>query len=118
MLIRLVLGVGAVFQFPLVIVLLVWLGIVDTAFLRKYRRHAIVAIFVLAAIVTPSTDPLSQTLLAAPLVALYEVSIFVAARVEKRRDRSAGAVWLALLALLPIARSQHAARRRLGVANV
>jgi sec-independent protein translocase protein TatC len=104
MLIRLVLGVGATFEFPLLIVLLVWLGIVNTAFLRKYRRHAIVAIFVVAALVTPSTEPLSQTLLAAPLIALYEIAILVATRVEKHRDRSAGAVMLALLALLPAMR--------------
>jgi sec-independent protein translocase protein TatC len=117
MVVRLVLGVGAVFEFPLVIVLLVWLGIVDTAFLRKYRRHAIVAIFVVAAIVTPSTEPLGQTLLAAPLIALYEIAILVSARLEKRRDRTAGAVWLALLALLPVARARRAARKRLAAAG-
>lgn len=104
MLIRLVLGVGGTFEFPLLILLLVWLGIVDTAFLRKYRRHAIVAIFVLAAIVTPSTEPLSQTLLALPLIILYELSILASARLEKHRARSAAAVWIALLALLPEAR--------------
>jgi sec-independent protein translocase protein TatC len=108
MLTRLVLGVGATFQFPLVIVLLVWLGIVNTAFLRKYRRHAIVAIFIVAALITPSTEPLSQTLLAAPLIVLYEIAIFVAARVEARRDRHAGAVLLALLALLPASRRRSA----------
>jgi sec-independent protein translocase protein TatC len=101
MLIRLVLGVGATFQFPLIIVLLVWLGIVSTAFLRKYRRHAIVIIFILSALVTPSTDPLQQTLLALPLYALYEIAILVASRVDRRRDRSGSAVVLALLALLP-----------------
>lgn len=98
---RLVLGVGATFQFPLIIVLLTWLGLVSTAFLRKYRRHAIVAIFVLAAIVTPSTEPLSQTLMAAPLIVLYELAILISARIEKRRERSGGAVIVALLALLP-----------------
>ena len=48
------LGSGAVFEFPLVLVLLVWLGIISTAFLRKYRRHAIVVIFIIigAAIVS------------------------------------------------------------------
>jgi sec-independent protein translocase protein TatC len=101
MLNRLVLGVGASFQFPLVIVLLSWLGLVTTGFLRKYRRHAIVVIFVISALVTPSTDPLIQTLLAAPLYVLYEVAIILAARVERRRDRSGGAVVIALLALLP-----------------
>ena len=106
---RLVLGVGATFQFPLVIVLLVWLGLVSTAFLRKYRRHAIVAMFIVAAIVTPSTDPVQQTLLALPLVLLYEIAIIMAARIEKRRERSASAVILALLALLPASRGGRAA---------
>lgn len=85
----LVLGSGGVFEFPLVIVLLVWLGIMTTAFLRRYRRHAIVIIFIIAAVVTPTPDPLTQSLFAAPLYALFELSILVAARVEKRRARLA-----------------------------
>ena len=85
----LVLGAGAVFEFPLVIILLVWLGIMSTAFLRKYRRHAIVVIFIIAAIVTPTPDPLTQSLFAAPLYGLYEIAIIVAARVEKKREGKA-----------------------------
>jgi sec-independent protein translocase protein TatC len=101
MLMRLVLGVGATFQFPLIIVLLTWLGIVSTASLRKYRRHSLVAIFVLAALVTPSTDPLNQALLAAPLIGLYEIAILISARIEAQRERNGAAVLIALLALLP-----------------
>ncbi len=81
----LVLGVGASFEFPLVIILLVWMGVMTTAFLRKYRRHAIVVIFIIAAIVTPTPDPIVQSLFAAPLYALYEVAIIVSSRVEKKR---------------------------------
>jgi sec-independent protein translocase protein TatC len=81
----LVAGTGGVFEFPLVIVLLVWLGIMTTAFLRKYRRHAIVVIFIIAAVVTPTPDPFNQTLFAAPLYALFELSILIASRVEKKR---------------------------------
>jgi sec-independent protein translocase protein TatC len=81
----LVVGSGGVFEFPLVIVLLVWLGIMTTAFLRKYRRHAIVVIFILAAVVTPTPDPVTQTIFAAPLYALYEIAILVSKRVEKKR---------------------------------
>jgi sec-independent protein translocase protein TatC len=83
----LVVGAGAVFEFPLVIVLLVWLGIMTTAFLRKYRRHAIVVIFIIAAIVTPTPDPFTQTIFAVPLYALYEIAILVSSRVEKKRER-------------------------------
>jgi sec-independent protein translocase protein TatC len=81
----LVLGVGATFEFPLVVVLLVWLGIMTTAFLRKYRRHAIVVIFIIAAVVTPTPDPITQTLFAVPLYLLYEISIIVSSRIEKRK---------------------------------
>jgi sec-independent protein translocase protein TatC len=84
----LVLGSGGVFEFPLIIVLLVWLGIMTTAFLRKYRRHAIVVIFIISAIVTPTPDPFTQTLFAGPLYALYEIAILVSTRVEKKRAAS------------------------------
>lgn len=83
----LVLGVGAAFQFPLVIILLVWLGILSTAFLRKYRRHAIVAIFIIAAVITPTPDPVTQTVFAVPLYALFEIAIIASARIEKRRAK-------------------------------
>jgi sec-independent protein translocase protein TatC len=102
---RLVLGVGAAFQFPLLIVLLSWLGLVSAAFLRKYRRHAVVAIFLLAALVTPTSDPLNQMMFAAPLYLLYEVAILAAARIEKSRERSGHAILLALVALWPRGRN-------------
>jgi sec-independent protein translocase protein TatC len=86
----LVVGAGAVFEFPLVIIVLVWLGIMSTAFLRKYRRHAIVVIFIIAAIVTPTPDPFTQTIFALPLYALYEISILVSSRVEKKRKEMRG----------------------------
>jgi sec-independent protein translocase protein TatC len=88
MLAWLVLGVGGTFEFPLVVVLLVWMGVMTTTFLRKYRRHAIVVIFILSAVVTPSADPINQTILAVPLYILYEVSILASARVEKRKKLS------------------------------
>jgi Sec-independent protein secretion pathway component TatC len=59
-------------------------------------------------IVTPTTDPFNMVIVAGPLYVLYELSILASARVERRRDRSGGAVLLALLALLP------RRRRRLG----
>lgn len=81
----LVLGVGATFEFPLVVVLLVWIGIMTTAFLKKYRRHAIVVIFIIAAVVTPTPDPITQTVFAVPLYLLYEIAILVSSRIEKRK---------------------------------
>jgi sec-independent protein translocase protein TatC len=81
----LVLGVGLCFEFPLVIVALVHFGLMTTAFLRKYRRHAIVAIFIIAAIVTPTPDPMVQCMFAAPLYVLYEAAIVAGIWIEKRR---------------------------------
>ena len=81
----LVVGVGATFEFPLIVVLLVWMGIMTTAFLRKYRRHAIVVIFMISAVVTPTSDPFTMSMLAAPLYVLYEIAILASSRVEKRK---------------------------------
>jgi sec-independent protein translocase protein TatC len=81
----LVLGMGAAFEFPLLIVLAVYMGLIEVATLRKYRRHAIVVIFIIAAVVTPTPDPFNQTLFALPLLVLYEVSILVAAQLKRRR---------------------------------
>lgn len=83
----LVLGVGGAFEFPLIIVLLVWLGVLSTAFLKKYRRHAIIVVFLISAIITPTTDPITQATFAAPLYLLYELSIIIGRRIEKRRER-------------------------------
>jgi sec-independent protein translocase protein TatC len=80
-----VLGVGGAFEFPLLIVLLVYMGLLSVATLRKYRRHAIVVILIIAAIATPTPDPVTQLMFAGPLYVLFELSIIVSARVEKRR---------------------------------
>lgn len=81
----LVLGMGAAFEFPLLIVLAVYMGFVEVATLRKYRRHAIVIIFVLAAVITPTPDPINQALFAVPLIVLYEIAILVASQISRRR---------------------------------
>ena len=88
----LVIGVGAAFEFPLIIVLLVYMRMLSVAFLRKYRRHAIVVIFIVAAIVTPTPDPFTQCMFAAPLYVLFELAIFAGGIVEKRRAIEADVV--------------------------
>lgn len=75
--ISVMLASGFVFELPMVSFFLTKLGIMTPAFMRKYRRHAIVIILILAAILTPGADPLSQVILAVPLVLLYEISIFI-----------------------------------------
>ena len=82
----LVLGMGAAFEFPLLVVLAVYMGLIEVATLRKYRRHAIVVMFIIAAIVTPTPDPFNQTLFAVPLILLYEAAIFVASHLKSRRS--------------------------------
>ena len=75
--ISVMLAAGCVFELPMVSFFLSKLGILTPAFMKKYRRHAIVIILVLAAILTPGADPVSQVILAVPLVLLYELSIFI-----------------------------------------
>jgi sec-independent protein translocase protein TatC len=76
--ISMMLGAGVVFELPMVSWFLAKLGILTAQFMRKYRRHAIIVILFLAAILTPGTDPVSQIILAIPLMLLYEVSILIA----------------------------------------
>jgi sec-independent protein translocase protein TatC len=84
--ISVMLAAGVVFELPMVSWFLSRLGILTPKFMRTYRRHAIVVIFFLAAILTPGTDPVSQILLAIPLLLLYEISIFVSAWASRKRE--------------------------------
>lgn len=79
----LTLWTGVVFQLPLVILFLTRIGLVGPEFLRTYRKHAFVAILILAAIITPP-DVTSQILVSLPLFLLYEVSILLSARAHRR----------------------------------
>ncbi|MDR2286707.1 MAG: twin-arginine translocase subunit TatC [Prevotellaceae bacterium] len=76
-LVILVLGMGIVFQMPMLILLLSHIGIVNKAFLRKYRRYAIIIILIITAIVTPTPDPYTMLIASAPLLLLYEFSIYI-----------------------------------------
>jgi sec-independent protein translocase protein TatC len=73
----LILCIGLAFELPLVTWLLSLLGVLNKAFLRKYRRHAAVLIVALAAIITPTGDPFTLTAVALPLYLLYELSILM-----------------------------------------
>jgi sec-independent protein translocase protein TatC len=84
--ISVMLSAGVVFELPMVSWFLSRLGILTPKFMRKYRRHAIVVIFILAAALTPGTDPVSQVLLAVPLMGLYEISILVSAWAAHKRE--------------------------------
>ncbi len=80
---------GVVFELPVVVYFLSLLGIMSPSFMRSYRRHAVVVILILAAIITPSPDVTSQMLVAIPLYVLYEASIFVSLFVEKDKAKKA-----------------------------
>lgn len=80
---------GVLFDFPLVVVALTALGIVKVATLARIRRFVIVGIFIVAAILTPSPDPVSQLLLAVPLCLLFEISLLVGRFFEKRQAAGA-----------------------------
>lgn len=74
---------GLIFELPVAVYVLTKLGIVSSAFMKSYRRHAAVVIVIVAAIITPP-DVFSQVLISVPLILLYEVSITIAKRVEKQ----------------------------------
>ena len=74
---------GLFFELPVIIYILSKLNIVTSSFLIKYRKHALIAILILSAIITPP-DVISQILVSLPILALYEVGIFVAKLVEKK----------------------------------
>lgn len=75
--ISVMLAAGLIFELPMLSFFLTKLGILTPNFMRKYRKHSIVIIMIAAAILTPGTDPVSQIILAVPLVLLYELSIFI-----------------------------------------
>lgn len=82
------LGFGVTFELPLVIVFLGLAEVVSVEQLRRQRKAALVGIFLLAAIVTPSQDPYTMSVLAVPLYALYEATILVVAGLLRRRARA------------------------------
>lgn len=83
---KLMLGFGAIFETPVIIVFLGLLGVVDTNLLRRSRRYFIVGGFIIAAILTPP-DVVSQIMMAVPLILLFELSIRVLGVIEKRRKK-------------------------------
>lgn len=87
----LILGCGLLFQFPMVIYFLSKVGIVTPELMRKYRKHSIVVILILGAIITPSGDPFSLTVISLPLYVLFEISIYISSVVLKRKLKAEAA---------------------------
>lgn len=82
--ISVMLAAGLVFELPMISFFLSKLGILKPSFMKKYRRHSIVIIMILAAFLTPGADPVSQLVLAVPLVVLYEISIIISKISQKK----------------------------------
>ncbi len=82
--ISVMLAAGLVFELPMISFFLSKLGILKPSFMKKYRRHSIVIIMILAAFLTPGADPVSQLVLAVPLFVLYEISIFISKISQKK----------------------------------
>ena len=83
--VRLLFWMGVAFETPLVMYLLAQLGIVNARMLGRFRRYWVVVAFILAAIITPTFDPVNQVLVAAPLLVLYELGVLLARFAGRRR---------------------------------
>ncbi|HTB06160.1 MAG TPA: twin-arginine translocase subunit TatC [Bacteroidia bacterium] len=82
----LVLWIGVIFELPMVTYILTSIGLVSSAFLKKYRKHSVVVVLIVAALIAPP-DVASQVFVSIPLYLLFEVSIFVSKYVERKKAR-------------------------------
>lgn len=82
------LACGVVFELPVITYYLAKIGLISSTFMKKYRKHSFVVTLILSAIITPP-DVFSQVLVAIPIVILYEISIIIAKRMEKKREVNA-----------------------------
>lgn len=80
--VNIIIGTGISFELPIISYVLTKIGLVTPAFLQAYRKYAYVIILLVAAVITPSPDWMSQTLVAVPLFILFELSIMISKRVE------------------------------------
>ncbi len=89
-LLKFLLAFGFVFELPILIVITTRMGLITPETLRKYRKLAIVLAFVVAAIITPTPDAFNQTLMAVPMIILYEVGIWVSVFINRRSNKNGG----------------------------
>jgi sec-independent protein translocase protein TatC len=85
--IDIIIGSGLSFQLPVVSFVLSKIGLITPKFLQTYRKYAYVVILIIAAVITPSPDWMSQTIVSLPLFILYELSILISAYVQKGRQK-------------------------------
>ena len=85
---RLLLAVGLVFELPVLTTFLSRLGVITSKWLAEKRKIAIVLAFIIGAMITPTIDPVNQTLVSVPLIVLYEMSIWLARLIHKKEPRT------------------------------
>ncbi|MEJ5227894.1 twin-arginine translocase subunit TatC [Thermodesulfovibrio sp.] len=89
-LLKFLLAFGFVFELPVLIVITTRMGLITPQTLKKYRRLAILLAFIVAAIITPTPDAFNQTLMAVPMIILYEIGIWVSIILNKKREEGNG----------------------------
>ncbi len=82
----LMLGFGLIFETPIILIILSMVGVISAQTLRENRKVVIVAIFIIAAVITPTPDPIGQLIMAFPMYVLYELSIFLIQYIDKKRN--------------------------------
>jgi len=85
---RVILATGIIFELPVISTFLAWLGVITSHWLAGKRKWAVILAFVVGAIVTPTPDPINQSLVALPLIVLYEISIWLAWLVQRSKARA------------------------------
>jgi sec-independent protein translocase protein TatC len=81
---------GLLFELPILVLFLTRIGILTPSFLKKYRKHVLIAILIIAGIITPSPDVFSQLVVAIPLYGLFEFSLLISVRIHRHRQELAG----------------------------
>ncbi len=89
---RLLLAIGVVFELPVVVTLLARIGVVTSKWLASKWRWAVVIAFIVGAVITPTFDPINQSLVAVPLVILYVMSIGLAKIAQRKRSKAAAPI--------------------------
>jgi sec-independent protein translocase protein TatC len=80
-----VMMMGAIFEIPMLCLLFARIGVLSSATMTEYRKHAVVVILILAAVITPTGDPFTLSLVALPMWGLYELGLRLVRRVEKHK---------------------------------
>jgi sec-independent protein translocase protein TatC len=84
---NLILGCAIAFELPIMALVLAKIGLITAKFLKTYRKYAFIIILFIAAIITPSPDMTSQVIVSLPLLLLYEISVLIVSRIDKRKAK-------------------------------